>query len=84
MNSFWPVLVFGIIAYRGFKGNYNAIALYSFDVSIIAYRGFKGNYNRYPRIARGRKIIAYRGFKGNYNPCQELYPAAANYSIPGI
>ena len=45
MNSFWPVLVFGIIAYRGFKGNYNEDARIAKTEAIIAYRGFKGNYN---------------------------------------
>ena len=45
MNSFWPVLVFGIIAYRGFKGNYNRNLSRSRITVIIAYRGFKGNYN---------------------------------------
>ena len=45
MNSFWPVLVFGIIAYRGFKGNYNGSDVRALTARIIAYRGFKGNYN---------------------------------------
>ena len=46
MNSFWPVLVFGIIAYRGFKGNYNRKSIRVGAARIIAYRGFKGNYNQ--------------------------------------
>lgn len=52
MNSFWPVLVVGIIAYRGFKGNYNSAVPWKAHASNTARAD-----SRYPACAgRNREL----------------------------
>ncbi len=57
----------GIVAFRGERGSYNAIATGSVCSLIVAFRGERGSYNVGDEVNVRPGIVAFRGERGSYN-----------------
>ena len=56
-----------IVAFRGERGSYNAMAQRVKRRSIVAFRGERGSYNNYEYSDGKINIVAFRGERGSYN-----------------